>query len=120
LRKGRADRLEIDDLLDDIQLPNVPIIRVVDPDMTMRMTEYDVLHVLTLPRFGKRESPDRVLTPEEHHRRLLGLPLDRRLFGAEINAAFKHAAKTVHPDAGGSERDFLALSQARDALMKRA
>ena len=79
----------------------------------------DVLHVLTLPRFGKRESPDRVLTPEEHHRRLLGLPLDRRLFGPEINAAFKQAAKRVHPDAGGSPHDFLALSQARDALMKR-
>lgn len=79
----------------------------------------DVLHVLTLPRFGKRESPDRILTPEEHHRRLLGLPLDRQLFGAEINAAYKHAAKKVHPDAGGNEHDFLALSQARDALMKR-
>ena len=79
----------------------------------------NALHVLTLPRFGKRESPDKVLTPEEHHRRLLGLPLDRRLFGPEINAAYKHAAKKVHPDAGGSERDFLALSQARDALMKR-
>ncbi len=35
----------------------------------------DLLHLLTLPRFGKRESPDKVLTPEEHHRRLLGLPL---------------------------------------------
>ena len=79
----------------------------------------NALHVLTLPRFGKRESPDKVLSPEEHHRRLLGLPLDRRLFGPEISAAYKLAAKKVHPDAGGSERDFLALSQARDALMKR-
>jgi hypothetical protein len=78
----------------------------------------DALHALTLPRFGKRESPDKVLTPEERYRRLLGLPLDRRLFGPEINAAFKHAAKKVHPDAGGSERDFLELSEARDALMK--
>jgi len=79
----------------------------------------DALHVLASPRFGKRESPGRVLTPEEHHRRLLGLPFDRRLFGPEINAAYKQAAKKVHPDAGGSEHDFLALSQARDALMKR-
>ena len=78
----------------------------------------DVLHALTQPRFGKRGSADKVLTPEERHRRLLGLPLDRRLFGPEINAAFKHAAKTVHPDVGGSERDFLELSEARDALMK--
>jgi hypothetical protein len=79
----------------------------------------DALHTLTLPRFGKRESPDKVFTPEEHHRRLLGLPLDRRLFGPEINAAYKQAAKKVHPDAGGNERAFLELSQARDALMKR-
>jgi hypothetical protein len=79
----------------------------------------DALHVLTLPRFGKRESPDRVFTPEECHRRLLGLPLERPLFGSEINAAYKQAAKRVHPDAGGSQGDFLALLQARDALMKR-
>lgn len=80
----------------------------------------DALHALTLPRFGKRESPDKVLTPEERYRRLLGLPLERRLFGPEINAAYKQAAKKVHPDAGGSERDFLELSEARDALMKGA
>jgi hypothetical protein len=78
----------------------------------------DVLHALTVPRFGKRESPDRMQSPDEHYRRLLGLPLDRRLFGAEINQAYKHAAKTVHPDGGGSNRAFLELSEARDALMK--
>ena len=76
------------------------------------------LHALTVPRFGRRESPDRTLTPEERHRRLLGLPLDRRLYGPEISAAYKQAAKKVHPDAGGSQRDFLELSEARDALMK--
>jgi hypothetical protein len=77
----------------------------------------DVLHALTAPRFGKRGSA--LPTPEEHYRRLLGLPLGRRLFAPEINQAFKRAAKTVHPDAGGSEREFLELSKARDALMKR-
>jgi len=76
------------------------------------------LHALTLPRFGKRESPDKVLTPEERHRRLLGLPSGRRLFGPEIKEAYKHAAKTVHPDTGDSNRAFLELSVARDALMK--
>jgi len=40
----------VDDILADIQLPNVPIIRVVDNDLTMRMTEYVVLHVLTYHR----------------------------------------------------------------------
>jgi len=78
----------------------------------------DVLHALTVPRFGKRERPDRMLSPNERYRRLLGLPLGRRLFGPEISQAYKHAAKTVHPDAGGSNRAFLELSEARDALMK--
>jgi len=76
----------------------------------------DVLHALTVPRFGKRGSA--MPSPEEHYRRLLGLPLGRRLFGPEINQAYKRAAKTLHPDAGGSEREFLELSKARDALMK--
>jgi hypothetical protein len=79
----------------------------------------DALHALTLPRFGKREAADKILTPEEQHRRLLGLPLGRRLHGPEIHAAYKQAAKKAHPDVGGSERSFMALAQARDALMKR-
>ena len=79
-------------------------------------TVRDVLHALTAPRFGKRGTG--LPTPEEHYRRLLGLPLGRRLFGPEINQAYKRAAKTLHPDAGGSEREFLELSKARDALMK--
>jgi hypothetical protein len=78
----------------------------------------DVLHALTAPRFGKRGHAAEALTPEEHYRRMLGLPLGRRLFGPEINQAYKRAAKKVHPDTGGSERDFLELSAARDALMK--
>src|SRR5260221_2508731 len=36
----------------------------------------EVLHVLTTPRFGRRDIPLRQLTPEERHRQLLGLPLD--------------------------------------------
>jgi hypothetical protein len=79
----------------------------------------DALHAATLPRFGKRERADRMLTPEERYRRLLGLPLERRLFGPEINQAYKQAAKKVHPDAGGSQGAFLELAEARDALMKR-
>lgn len=77
----------------------------------------DVLHALAAPRFGKRGSVSSE-TPEEHYRRMLGLPLGRRLFGPEINQAYKRAAKRAHPDAGGSERAFLELSKARDALMK--
>jgi len=36
----------VDHLLSDSTLPIVPIVRIVDPDLTMRMTEYVVLHVL--------------------------------------------------------------------------
>jgi len=36
----------VDHLLGDPSLPDVPVVRIVDPDLTMRMTEYVVLHVL--------------------------------------------------------------------------
>jgi hypothetical protein len=77
----------------------------------------DVLHASTAPHFGRRgkELP----TPEEHYRRLLGLPSGRRLFAPEINQAYKRAAKQAHPDGGGTEREFLELSKARDELMRR-
>ena len=80
----------------------------------------DVLHALTGPRFGKRRKVGEIPTPDEYHRRMLGLPLGRRLFGPEIQQAYKRAAKTLHPDAGGSEQAFTELSAARDALLKGA
>ena len=39
-----------DDLLADPKLPDVPVVRIVDSDLTMRMTEYVVLHVLIYHR----------------------------------------------------------------------
>jgi hypothetical protein len=78
----------------------------------------DVLHSLTAPQFGKRGIAPRVLTPEEHHRQVLGLPFGRQLAGAEIHEAYKRAAKTMHPDGGGNARQFQELAAARDALMK--
>ena len=36
----------VDHLLTDAALPNVPIVRIVDPDLTRRMTGYIALHVL--------------------------------------------------------------------------
>ena len=78
----------------------------------------EALHTLTTPQFGRRELPARRLTPEECHRQLLGLPLDRRLSAPEIHRAWKRAARTAHPDAGGTVQAFQALSAAREALMK--
>jgi glyoxylate/hydroxypyruvate reductase A len=40
----------VDHLLGDPTLPPVPIVRVVHPDLTMRLTEYAVLHVLMCHR----------------------------------------------------------------------
>jgi len=78
----------------------------------------DRLHILTAPRFGKRGGDAAPLTPQEHNRQLLGLPLGRHLSAPEIQQAYKRVAKTLHPDGGGSARDFVGLLEARDALMK--
>jgi hypothetical protein len=78
----------------------------------------EAMHAQTAPRFGLRGVPAKKLTVEEGYRQLLGLPLDRRLMPAEIHQAFRRAAKTMHPDAGGDARQFEELSAARDALMK--
>jgi len=77
----------------------------------------DVLHALDAPRFGKRGHL--ALTPDDHHRRLLGLPQGRELTATEVREAYKRAAKTLHPDSGGSAREFNDLSMARDELLKR-
>ena len=78
----------------------------------------DVLHTLTAPRFGRRGVVPKTLSPEEHYRQMLGLPFGVRLASADIHQAYKRAAKTMHPDGGGNEREFRELSAARDALMK--
>jgi hypothetical protein len=77
----------------------------------------EVLHTLTEPRFGRRELAAKLPTLDERHRQTLGLPFHRGLSMAEIHRAFKRAAKTAHPDAGGNAQAFLELTAARDALM---
>ena len=44
----------VDHILKDPDLPDVPIVRVADPDMTMRMSEYVVQHVLMHHRQQRR------------------------------------------------------------------
>jgi hypothetical protein len=77
-----------------------------------------VLHTLTAPRFGKRPTGAPPATSEQRYRQMLGLPLGRPLSNAEIHRAYKRVAKRAHPDAGGSAREFVELSAARDGLMK--
>jgi hypothetical protein len=78
----------------------------------------DRLHTLTAPRFGRRGGDTGPLTPQERNRQLLGLPLGRPVSAPEIQQAYKRVAKTLHPDGGGSAREFVGLLEARDALMK--
>lgn len=40
----------VDHILDRGTLPNVPIVRIVDPDLTSRMSEYIVMHALIVQR----------------------------------------------------------------------
>ena len=44
----------VDALTGDTSLPPVPLVRIVDPDLTMRMTEYVVLQVLMIHRQQRR------------------------------------------------------------------
>jgi hypothetical protein len=78
----------------------------------------DILMALDVTQFGRRGAAPKLLSPEERYRQLLGLPLGRRLGRAEIHQAYKRAAKTAHPDAGGNAQQFLALSAAQEALMR--
>ena len=78
----------------------------------------EVISALTTPQFGRRSAQPKSLTPEERSRRLLGLPLDRRLSESEIHRAYKLLAKRTHPDAGGSEEAFLRISAAQETLIR--
>jgi hypothetical protein len=78
----------------------------------------DLLLAINASGFGRRGAAPKTLSAEENYRQMLGLPLGRRLARAEIRQAYKRAAKTAHPDAGGNTEEFLALSAAQEALMK--
>jgi hypothetical protein len=77
----------------------------------------DVLQDLTAPRFGTRSAAPKPLTAEQRARKLLDLPPGTQLTVTEIRQAFRRAAKSLHPDAGGSEQAFLELIAAQDVLM---
>ncbi len=59
----------VDHLMGDDRLPDVPIVRVVDPDLTDRMSEYVVLHCLMHLRQQRRydaQQRERVWLEDEH------------------------------------------------------
>src|SRR5262245_39319436 len=58
----------VDHRMGDPRLPDVPIVRIVDPDLTRRMTEYVVLHVLMRHRRMKMyEQQQRQQIWHDHH-----------------------------------------------------
>ena len=57
---------------------------------------------------------------QNEHRIVLNLPYDGALTASQINAAFRQLAKTSHPDAGGSNENYIRLTEARDALLTAA
>lgn len=77
----------------------------------------DVVHELTAPRFGRRNAMPKKLSREDRARKMLGLPLAVQLTCADINQAYRRAAKGMHPDHGGSADAFIDLAAARDLLI---
>ena len=60
----------VDHILSLPHLPQVPIVRVVDPDLTMRMREYVVWQVLDHLRYGaiyRRQQREHVWQEPDHH-----------------------------------------------------
>jgi len=52
------------------------------------------------------------------HREVLNLPIEGALEPSEIIAAFRHLAKTAHPDAGGSDEHYRRIAEASQALLE--
>jgi len=72
---------------------------------------------LAAPRFGRRGAIPESAEAEQRARKTLGLPVSAQLTSEGIHRAFRRAAKTAHPDAGGDERVFRDLAAARDVLI---
>jgi len=63
----------VDHLLTDPSLPNVPVARIVDPDLTRRMSEYVALHVLMHHRGQRRyDVQQRQRLWRDHHQPAAG------------------------------------------------
>jgi len=55
---------------------------------------------------------------EKKHRETLKLPIDGKLEPRQVNAAFRRLAQKAHPDAGGSNEQFVRIKEAREALLE--
>ncbi|MYM64883.1 J domain-containing protein [Pseudomaricurvus sp. HS19] len=57
---------------------------------------------------------------DRQHREVLKLPAEGSLKATQIKAAYRKLAQKFHPDAGGSQEQFVEITVARDALLERA
>jgi hypothetical protein len=55
---------------------------------------------------------------EQQHRETLNLPIDGKLEPRQIKSAFRRLAQKVHPDVGGSNEQFVRITEARNALLE--
>jgi hypothetical protein len=55
---------------------------------------------------------------ERKHRETLNLPADGKLEPRQVNAAFRRLAQKAHPDVGGSNEQFVRITEARNALLE--
>jgi hypothetical protein len=65
-----------------------------------------------------RHQVNRKPVGERQHRQTLNLPIDGRLEPSQIKAAFRRLAQKAHPDAGGSNEQFIRITEARNALLE--
>jgi len=88
--------------------------------MSRRRWQEDQVELRRAAQAQRRDLLRRMQFDEDDavHRKALELPLEGALDAAEINAAFRRAAKTAHPDAGGSGENYRRITDARDALLK--
>jgi hypothetical protein len=55
---------------------------------------------------------------ERQHRETLNLPINGALESSQIKTAFRRLAQKMHPDAGGSNEQFIRITEARNALLE--
>ncbi|HEX5355314.1 MAG TPA: J domain-containing protein [Aquabacterium sp.] len=77
-------------------------------------------HAQSHARFGWRERGRRASehgADELRHREVLNLPMAGALEPAQVKVAYRRLAQRAHPDMGGSHDRFIAITEARDALL---
>ena len=68
----------------------------------------------------RRHRPHHPPFDERPHREALNLPINGQLEPSQIKTAYRRLAQKTHPDVGGSHELFVRITEARNALLRRA